>query len=204
MLPDHPFHQALLANPDDDTLRLVIADWLEENDQPARAEFIRVQIELARGVAELDRRRHLEQRQRELLLTHEADWVQPLAEVLDCPQGKWGGWVFRRGFVEYFHLPASVVNRHGERLAQLTPVRELFLRPCNSGNVLGLCRRPWLRSITALYLHAHLNANAIRALIDCPYLENLRVLDVLTGDVPDPLAREFRRRFGHQLVRRRR
>jgi uncharacterized protein (TIGR02996 family) len=202
MSPDNPFLQALLANPDDDTLRLALADWLDENDQPARAEFIRVQVELARGVAELDRRRHLELRQRDLLLTHEADWVQPLAEVLDCPPGTWGGWVFRRGFVEYFHLPATVVNRHGERLTQLTPVRELFLRPCNSGNVLALCRRPWLRSITALYLPAaRLNANAIRALIDCPYLEGLRVLDVVAGDVPEPLAREFRRRFGHQLVR---
>jgi uncharacterized protein (TIGR02996 family) len=202
MFAQNPFLQALLANPEDDTLRLVMADWLDENDQPARAEFIRLQVELARGVEELDRRRYLEQRQRDLLLNHEAEWVEPLAAVLDCPPGKWGGWVFRRGFVEYFHLPASVLNRHGERLAQLTPVRELFLRPCNSGNVLALCRRTWLRSITALYLpSARLNANAIRALIDCPYLENLRVLDVVAGDVPEPLARDFHRRFRRHLVR---
>jgi uncharacterized protein (TIGR02996 family) len=31
----------------EDTLRLIYADWLEENDQPERAEFIRVQVELA-------------------------------------------------------------------------------------------------------------------------------------------------------------
>jgi len=41
-------HDALLAairdNPDEDTPRLVYADWLDENDQPARAEFIRKQI----------------------------------------------------------------------------------------------------------------------------------------------------------------
>src|SRR5690349_20661730 len=107
MSPDNPLLRALLAQPDDDTLRLAMADWLDENDQPARAEFIRVQIELTRGVEELDRRRHLELRQRDLLLAHEAEWVRPLAEVLDCGPGQWGGWMFRRGFVEYFHLPVA-------------------------------------------------------------------------------------------------
>jgi uncharacterized protein (TIGR02996 family) len=38
----------ILENPADDGARLVYADWLEEHDQEARAEFIRVQCELAR------------------------------------------------------------------------------------------------------------------------------------------------------------
>src|SRR5262249_54055324 len=41
--------KAIIADPDDDTSRLVYADWLDEHDQPNRAEFIRVQIGLARG-----------------------------------------------------------------------------------------------------------------------------------------------------------
>jgi uncharacterized protein (TIGR02996 family) len=40
---DHPQYRALLASvlaaPDDDLPRLVLADWLEENGQPERAEF---------------------------------------------------------------------------------------------------------------------------------------------------------------------
>jgi uncharacterized protein (TIGR02996 family) len=36
----------VLDHPEDDVPRLVMADWLEDNDQPTRAEFIRVQIEL--------------------------------------------------------------------------------------------------------------------------------------------------------------
>src|SRR5262245_57198091 len=43
---------AILADPDDDTVRLAYADWLEEQGDPAqqpRAEFIRVQVELAQG-----------------------------------------------------------------------------------------------------------------------------------------------------------
>jgi uncharacterized protein (TIGR02996 family) len=39
---------AILANPDEDTPRLVYADWLQEHGEPDRAEFIRVQVELAR------------------------------------------------------------------------------------------------------------------------------------------------------------
>lgn len=39
--------QSILAAPADDTARLIYADWLQENGQEERAEFIRVQVELA-------------------------------------------------------------------------------------------------------------------------------------------------------------
>jgi len=38
--------RAIRANPDDDTPRLVYADWLDEHNEPARAEFVRVQCEI--------------------------------------------------------------------------------------------------------------------------------------------------------------
>jgi uncharacterized protein (TIGR02996 family) len=38
---------AIAANPDDDTPRLIFADWLQENGEDDRAEFIRLQCELA-------------------------------------------------------------------------------------------------------------------------------------------------------------
>ncbi len=43
-----PFLRMIAENPDDDAPRLVFADWLDEHDMPERAEFIRLQIELAR------------------------------------------------------------------------------------------------------------------------------------------------------------
>ena len=45
---DVAFLAAICANPADDTPRLVYADWLDEHGQPERAEFVRVQCELAR------------------------------------------------------------------------------------------------------------------------------------------------------------
>lgn len=236
MSPDNPFLKALLAQPDDDTLRLAMADWLDENEDPARAEFIRVQVELARGVEERERRHALEKRQAELLIEHEREWVRPLLESLNGQEGEnggwsfpraanetrspeysWGGCVFRRGFAEYFHVPAPVINRFGEKLARLTPVRELYLSPCKSVNVVWLSKKPWLNSLIALRARVGrtgvpsehdpeegdgLSADAIQALIDSPHLEKLEVLDVFARrDVSQELAKAYGRRFGHPLLR---
>lgn len=54
MLHDHPdqtvraFHAAVMANPQDDSARLILADRLEEVEELERAEFIRIQIELSK------------------------------------------------------------------------------------------------------------------------------------------------------------
>ena len=49
------FLEAILAAPDDDAIRLVYADWLDDHGQPEYAEFIRVQVESARLMEESDR-----------------------------------------------------------------------------------------------------------------------------------------------------
>src|SRR5262249_26518532 len=58
------FLSDILESPDDDTSRLIYADWLDDHGQPERAEFIRVQIELARLPYRDRRRLSLEQRER--------------------------------------------------------------------------------------------------------------------------------------------
>src|SRR5207253_4331362 len=54
--------RAIVERPEDDGVRLVYADWLEEHGQPERADFIRVQIELARLPVDDPRRPDLEAR----------------------------------------------------------------------------------------------------------------------------------------------
>ncbi|MCI0702719.1 MAG: TIGR02996 domain-containing protein [Planctomycetia bacterium] len=197
MTPDNPFLQALLAEPEDDTLRLAMADWLDENDQPGRAEFIRVQIELARGVADRERRCALELRQRDLLIAHEDEWVAPLAKVLERRKGQWGGWVFRRGFVEYFHLPATVINKHGARLARLAPVRELFLRPANAQSLASLCHRhPWMARVTHLYADEVILRDWLaEQLLTSSHLTSLSVLRLGSDELAPPVRKRFRARF---------
>lgn len=48
MSDEAAFLTAIRAQPSDDTARLVYADWLQEHGQDDRAEFIRVQCEIAR------------------------------------------------------------------------------------------------------------------------------------------------------------
>jgi uncharacterized protein (TIGR02996 family) len=69
------FLQAIRAEPDDDAHRLVYADWLDENGDPDRAEFIRVQCELARCPEGAERRSALAARAAELLAAHRLAWT---------------------------------------------------------------------------------------------------------------------------------
>ena len=76
---------------------LLFADWLQENGDEPRAEFIRVQIELARATGERETR--LITRQQELLTTWGEVWLEPFRDYKSLPgRGEW--WEFSRGFVE--------------------------------------------------------------------------------------------------------
>ena len=46
-MSEEHFYRAILDEPAEDLHRMVYADWLEEHDQPERAEFIRLQLALA-------------------------------------------------------------------------------------------------------------------------------------------------------------
>lgn len=79
MTPAPPELVALLAacraRPADDLPRLVLADWLDENGQPERAEFVRVQVELSHPTADAERIDRLKKREANLLAEHEGEWV---------------------------------------------------------------------------------------------------------------------------------
>ena len=69
MMHGDSFLQAIRANPDDDALRLICADWLMEQDDPAcadRGEFIRLQVERAHLAPGDPRRDALQERERRL------------------------------------------------------------------------------------------------------------------------------------------
>jgi uncharacterized protein (TIGR02996 family) len=193
MTPDNPFLQALLAEPDSDTLRLALADWLDEHDDAPRAESVRVQIELAHGGPSPERRRALEIRQSELLRAHDTEWVAPRARVLGLKQGQWGGWVFRRGFVEYFRLHGLTVEEHGARLAALTPVRELFVV---GGAIVRAWAQPWVKNLTRVY-ELTVGPRVAEAMLASPQLKNLKVLAPTFTETDDNrvLFNRFRKRF---------
>lgn len=93
------FLNAIIASPDDDLPRLVFADFLEETGDSERAEFIRVQCELAGGVADAGRMRALETREKELLKRYLEAWRIPIR----------GHQTFERGFVDSLWTTASLL-----------------------------------------------------------------------------------------------
>jgi uncharacterized protein (TIGR02996 family) len=64
--PDDAFLRHIIESPDDDTPQLVHADWLDDHGQPERAEFIRVQCELASAGTDHARRVELRAKERSL------------------------------------------------------------------------------------------------------------------------------------------
>lgn len=72
---------AIIANPDDDTPRLVFADWLQEHGgehDRARAEFVRLQVEAARLPKRDKKHEKLESGARKLAAKHHEVWLAPL------------------------------------------------------------------------------------------------------------------------------
>ena len=72
------FLRAVCESPDEEGPRLVFADWLEENGDPERAEFIRVQCRLEHTPEDADERPDLEGRAAALLERHRDAWVGSL------------------------------------------------------------------------------------------------------------------------------
>jgi uncharacterized protein (TIGR02996 family) len=96
--------RAAFAAPEDDTARLVLADYLEENDQPDRAALIRVQCELAR-LAKTDAGwKDLAAREKALLATVRK-------QIGKIPAGYIGGFV--RGFLRLKMSYSMIKNVDG-------------------------------------------------------------------------------------------
>jgi uncharacterized protein (TIGR02996 family) len=105
------FLRAIIEDPDDDALRLVYADWLEERGQAARAEFIRIQCGLARSPGDAA----LKAREQELLEAHQVEWLGTLR--------RWAvRWTFRRGFLAEVTVPVRVYLHHQNSLSLLAPL----------------------------------------------------------------------------------
>jgi len=133
------FLNAILERPDDDLPRLVYADYLEETGDAERAEFIRVQLELANSEEDAPNRPWLETREEELLKVH-GEWRLPIRGIQR----------FHRGFIESMATTADWLIGAGPVL-RLAPVREL--RVINADNAIAaLAQVPGLERIETLDL----------------------------------------------------
>jgi uncharacterized protein (TIGR02996 family) len=143
----------ILANPEDDTPRLVYADWLDEHGAEERADLIRVQCELGpRPLVHICsysspcHRCSLLQRQYQLLAKeyqllakdslypakglgliprqYRPEWVPSLQDALPWDMG---GWTWRRGFVEEIACTCQAWLKHGPLWIGEYPLMEVRL-----------------------------------------------------------------------------
>ncbi len=112
---------AIIAHPDEDIIRLMYADEIE-GDEPQRAEFIRVQCDLARTEDERGSESFLDKtaRQAELIFND-----RPIGWTA-MPPGCMGR-VFRRGFVEAVTTSDVNWSKHADAILAENPVREVTL-----------------------------------------------------------------------------
>lgn len=149
------FLRAIREDFDDDTPRLVYADWLEEHAttaaQTAQAEFIRVQIELA-GMPELvdrtllPRWRYLFQRQNALLELHRQDWLEQGTPGRFPP----GNVTFHRGFASEGEFPFEGLRPSATAVLSHPLLRSLTVSGIDDQNLPDLLACPWLRELRGL------------------------------------------------------
>jgi uncharacterized protein (TIGR02996 family) len=118
------------ARPEEDTPRLIYADWLDEHDQPERAEFIRAQIERAGLDKKNPRWSALLNREAELIVVAKRTWLRPFFLWAD-----WSNLVIRRGFVNRAAVSTAALLPHLDSLRDLTALLALDLVDFQSGRL---------------------------------------------------------------------
>jgi uncharacterized protein (TIGR02996 family) len=138
LMMDEGLLRAIIAQPEDDALRLIYADWLEEHDRPERARLIRVQCELYQlteldDTATQDRRAALASEVVALLKKHRAAWLAELPSLggvfwHPAPNDRSPGGIFERGFVNMIKAesPTALLDT-GERAFAVAPVQRLYM-----------------------------------------------------------------------------
>jgi uncharacterized protein (TIGR02996 family) len=185
-MSDHDaFLRGILENPDDDSPRLVYADWLEERADP-RAEFIRVQCELAKLPPDDPKWDALEQREWDLLRSHEAEWTKDIKSIVS-------NWQFHRGFIDTVSLGARACVDHAEKLFQRAPIRHTTLTRVGTSSVSGkeLAACSQLSRLRSLEMKGGMPLNDLQTVILSPHLKRLVVLGLpgAPGEILQSLAK---------------
>lgn len=193
----------IVADPEDDAPRLVDADWLSENGDEARAEYVRLACERGKLSGHAPRALALDDRLRDLLRANEDGW-----------RAGWPAYArehveFRRGLPSRVRLPARLFLKHGRPLRKRFPITSVYLedvagllgavlgaglldglgeleinaQSVGPEEVAGLAGRAGLASLRRLNLRdSPVSADGVRTLLTSPHLAGLTALDICCSD----------------------
>lgn len=167
----------IIAEPDDDIARLVYADWLDENGQPARAAFVRAQVRAAQAEPFSPEALAYEAEAERALEGNRGAWTKALvSRVVRCE--------FRRGFIEHAQVNVASFPRDAADLFAAEPIRSLHLvrfasHTDETVSLLPFFETPQLERVTHLDLTGlHLSPVELEPLGESRYLDNLTDLNL--------------------------
>jgi len=207
---------AIISEPQDDVVRLVFADWLEEHDEAERAEFIRLQIAHSQIPDSIER-------EAELLSTYGPVWRHAESSIVNDG-------AFERGFIEWLEIseygwwrqleaksafftesPGRSVrirnanlswDQPGEPDPRTIPIRRLVFDSCEIDDdaMLWLVTQSLPNLVELRLANNFIDDEGLRRLAASTNMPQLRVLD-LTGNVfsNDGLADLLRSEFAAKL-----
>jgi uncharacterized protein (TIGR02996 family) len=177
---EEAFWRSIQEAPDDDAPRLIYADWLDEQGEPAqvaRAEFIRAQCELER-LPEDDTARRAELQKRESVLwkEHRKEWQAPLRPFSNKI-------TFRRGFPDQVLVQGNTFLEHAEQVLSVAPVFSIRLRNAKE-QICGIAQCLALGRLSALSLYwNHIGLKRAQELFASPYLGRLNEFDLSDNEI---------------------
>jgi uncharacterized protein (TIGR02996 family) len=190
---------AIVEAPDDDAPRLVLADWFEDNGEPARAEALRLDVR-RRKLDDLEPEAWvLDSRLEQLHRRHGPAWKREL------PRRRWAFCALgKSGLAEEAYVHSAEVLRRVEGLFfSAGPIQFLDLSTEGDNTLTLLAGCPYLPRVRALRL-SPLSAAEWAGLSECPGLTGLRELSLTWAyerdDVLEALA-TWRPRPGLESLR---
>ena len=174
------FH-AICEQPWEDTPRLMYADWLEENGDPQRAEFIRLQIEAARpgmNLAAPD----LAARAEHLRKESEGRWTRGSPTTFGVRIER----NLRRGFynevtfdgVQAFHV-------HADEAFGWTPIDTMSMRHVTDDSIAEVLDSRYVARLMKLSLSSGMSDRGCEVISECPQLVRLESLEFWSSTVTD-------------------
>jgi uncharacterized protein (TIGR02996 family) len=165
--------RAICEQPDEDTPRLVFADWLQENGQPEYAEFVRAQVRHAELLRDASPDTNgLAQRARDLWVRYGERWRAELPQV----NGLVWHDAFFRGFVERAVVSTdAVLVRDADAIFNFAPVRHVVVRQFVGHE--GFAALRGLSRLKTLTLFSHQpSRKAVEELLRCDTLADSALL----------------------------
>jgi uncharacterized protein (TIGR02996 family) len=171
---------AITANPDDDSPRLVFADWLLERGDP-RGELISLQCASEQLDPADPQRQALEASANRLLDRYGTTWTEPIRDRLGGHSVRW-----RRGMIEHVTVKAAPLLERPELLLELCPlVRSVGIEAVGD-RLPRVLEIPWIERLRALDLsNGYLEDEAASLLASSDRLAGLESLELGSNAIAD-------------------